>query len=437
MNCNIKGKRIFVSAIFLSLLLGSCKKEDSDIGLGLENELLNATMVDSFQINTYTIREDSLKTDELTTMLLGSYVDPVFGKTSSTIYTQFRPASPNPSVDMGITTVDSVRLYFRYSGYYGELDPQTFTVQRITERFYKDSAYYSDRSMTTDGIERMLSGSETVRPNYTANVVVGNDTLAPMLSLKLDNAMGLDILNAIAAGHLVSEATFNNYFYGLRIGVNNVSQPVNSGGILYLDPLHAQTKMVVYYTEGTVRKELAFPIGTSQARFEQFVHDYTGTPVGAQLSNPALGQKAFYTQSMAGVTTIMTIPGLSNLKNFGTNVLINKAELYLPAQYFIGDVYGPAPSNFLSFKLSNGKYSVTVDQGLLDPSYGGTYVDSKKAVTFNIGRHVQYILRGDLQNLGFKLANIGSGVTATRNVYNGQQTTNREKPYLKVYYTKY
>lgn len=442
MNSVVKGKRILVSAIFLSVqvgLLQSCKKEDSDVGLGLqpEDDLLNATLVDSFTIQTFTELEDSSRTDELSNCLLGSYVDPVFGKTTSTIYTQLGLATPGISVDMGITTVDSVQLQIRYSGYYGELDAQTFTVQRINQQFYKDTTHYSSTTFTTDGVELMKPGFETVTPNTTANVVVGTDTLNPLLLLHLNTSVGVDILNSAAGGSLASETAFNNFFFGLRIGVNNVSQPVNSGAILYFNMTDAQTRMVVYYTEGSTQKQLVLPVGTSQARFSHFTHDYTGTAIESQLATPSLGQKFFYTQSMAGVHSIINIPGLDNIKNLGKNIIINKAELYLPVEYFITAPYTPATANFLVYKKSDGAYAATYDQLADYTTYGGLYSDSKKAVVYNIGRHVQRIVRGDIENLGFKIVNGSSSVACSRNIYGGQQSSNREKPYLKVYYTKY
>lgn len=442
MNSFIKGKRILVSAIFLSvpgILLQSCKKEDSALGLGLqpEGDLLNATLVDSFAIETYTALEDSLRTDELSNCLLGSYVDPVFGKTTASFYTQLGLATPNPT--LGAFTIDSVHIRLRYASpsHYGALDPQTFSVQRITQQFYKDSDYYSSSELTTSGVELMLPGFETITPKTTGNTVLGNDTLDPMLVLRLNPSIGTDILNGVAGGNLASETAFNNFFYGLRIAVNNPAQAVNSGGILYFNLTDSDTRMVIYYTEGTTQKQMAFPISTNQARFSHFEHDYTGTPVADQLANPSQGQKFFYTQSMAGVHSIINIPGIDGLKKLGGNIIIHKAELSLPVQYFITAPYTPAAANFIVYKKTDGEYASTYDQLAQYSIYGGLYNDSQKAVVFNIGRHVQRMVKGEIENLGFKVLNGASSVAASRNVYAGQDSPNREKPYLKVYYTKY
>lgn len=444
MNCVMKGKRILGSAIFLSVLglsLHSCKKEDSAIGLDLqpEDEVLNALVVDTFALKTYSKKADSSVTDEtfVNENLVGSYVDPVFGKTTCTIYTQLGLSVPGVSVDMGITTIDSVHLQVKYYAYYGDLDPQTFTVQRITEKFSTDDTIRSTKVLTTDGVELVLPGTGTVTPDFTNNVIVGTDTIKPILLLKLDpNTIGADIMNGIGAGHLATETAFNDFFYGFRIGVDNPGQAVGSGGILYMDMKNTATKMVIYYTEGGVQKQLSFPVGENQARFSNFVHDYTGFPVADLLADPSLGQKTFYSQSTAGIDGIIEIPGIDGIKNLGTNIIIHRAELYLPVQNFIINEYKPASNNAIVYKTEDGRYANLID--ILDLStYSGVYVDSKKAVMFNIARHVQSIVKGEMPNLGFKLSGIGTSVSANRNIYNGQQTTNREKPYLKIYYTKF
>lgn len=435
------GRPVFGSALFFVAILfifNSCTKEKTDIGLGIqpEEDLLNATLVDSFQLETYTELEDSVRTDELSNCLLGSYVDPVFGKTTATIYTQLGLSTVGVTVDMPSTTVDSVKIYLRYSGYYGKLTAQTFSVQRLTERFYRDSTYYSNKTLTTDGNELIVSGKETITPNTTSNVVVGSDTLNPMLVIDLKPQLGTDILNAVAGGSLASESAFSDFFYGLRLAVDNPTQAVGQGGILYFNMGDAQTEMVIYYTESSVAKQLSFPISTNQARFSNFVHDYTGTPVADQLVDKTKGQTQFYAQTMGGVKGVLKISGINGLKDLG-NIIINKAEVSLPVQYYTSDPYTTTSAAFLFYNNADGGISVTLDQLSNYASYGGIYDDSKKAYTFNIGRHLQKLVKGELENLGFVINTGSSSVAGGRIIFNGTSTGYRAKPYLKVYYTKY
>lgn len=438
MNYFHKGKRVFGSAIFLFVLsasLFSCKKEATDVGLNIqpEDDIFNSSVIDTFGIESYTVLEDSLRTDELANVVVGSYVDPVFGKTTSTIYTQFGLGLPTSTVDL--ISVDSVRLQIKYAGKYANLDPQKFTVQRVTEKFYKDSPYYSNSVLTTDGIELVIPASATVTPNLTDTVYVGASGYEPMLILNLDTIVGKDILTAIPGGNLATQTAFDNFFYGLRIGVDNPGQSQGQGGLLYMNMLHAQTKMIIYYTSSTGAQQMSFPVGANQARFSSFTHDYTGTVVESAINTPALGQQFFYAQTMQGVEGVIKIKGIDDIKNLG-NVMINKAEVVLPIQYFTTDVYTPTGNAFLFYKTADGE-SVTTDQLSNAITYGGVYDDTKKAYVFNIGKHVQALVKGDIDNLGFVVNTSASSVAGGRIIFNGQGTPNREKPYLKVYYTKY
>ena len=72
-----------VSALLLLLLVATaCNKKDT--GLGKEiidpNALLNGITTDTFELYTYSILEDSTETKNASNVLLGSYIDPKFGK---------------------------------------------------------------------------------------------------------------------------------------------------------------------------------------------------------------------------------------------------------------------------------------------------------------------------------------------------------------------
>ena len=199
----------------------------------------------------------------------------------------------------------------------------------------------------------------------------------------------------------------------------------------------SQTKLIIYYTEAGSPKQVSFPIGSNQARFSHFTHDYTGTPVASALATKSLGQKFFYAQTMSGLKGVMKIKGIDGLKNLG-NIIINKAELYLPIQYYTTDPYTVTSNTFIFYSTDTvGSLSVMLDQIVSFATYGGSYSNAKKAYIFNFGRHLQQVVKGDLDNLGFVLNTASSSVSGGRIIFSGQNSPNREKPYFKVYYTKY
>ena len=124
------------SALLLIIVLysfNSCKKKESIAGKDIINdqEYLNST-TDTLDIITYTIAEDSTITDNPANAVLGSYVDPKFGKLEAYFYTQFRLATVNPDFgDITTIKVDSFVLALEYAGYYGDLSAQTFQVYEM------------------------------------------------------------------------------------------------------------------------------------------------------------------------------------------------------------------------------------------------------------------------------------------------------------------
>ena len=138
--------RILFLFLFMSVALISCKKKEYQLGSDLidQNSLLEGTSVDTFDILSYSIIEDSVISDNASNVLLGSYNDPLFGAFSSSFYTQLRLASADPNfADPSTIVIDSFVIGLEYLGYYGELDDQTFEVYQLDESLSIDSTYYS------------------------------------------------------------------------------------------------------------------------------------------------------------------------------------------------------------------------------------------------------------------------------------------------------
>jgi hypothetical protein len=79
---------IFVT-VFVSALLFSCTKNRTLGKDVIDSEsYMNGTTVDTFDLITYTIEEDSSITDNASNVVLGSYVDPKFGEFDASFYSQ-------------------------------------------------------------------------------------------------------------------------------------------------------------------------------------------------------------------------------------------------------------------------------------------------------------------------------------------------------------
>ncbi|HIN39411.1 MAG TPA: DUF4270 family protein, partial [Flavobacteriales bacterium] len=210
------------------------------------------------------------------------------------------------------------------------------------------------------------------------------------------------------------------------------------GGILYLDLVSPYTKLTLYYHDvDNDSMSFDFLIDAESARSNRFTHDYTGTEVGLQLQDPALGDSYVYVQPMAGVKVEIQIPHLLDwVKN--QNVAINKAELVLDVYDDGSLITYPNPENL--FILGAGVNTIITDQYEGASFFGGTYDATYKRYSFNIARYVHEILYNGRENDGLyliipnNLLFTGSVVSANRVVIGGPKNS-EQKMSLNLIYT--
>src|SRR5690606_33977804 len=120
----LKYLKITGAAIIL-LLFSFCKEPVLKDDSLLPDEKLGLVFTDTLTLIAHTVREDSLRTDEMPDNLLGKMDDPIFGKSYASVYFQLRLLTNNVDLGSGVQ-LDSAVLMLRYSGKYGDLTvPQT------------------------------------------------------------------------------------------------------------------------------------------------------------------------------------------------------------------------------------------------------------------------------------------------------------------------
>lgn len=230
----VRNTNIFRTFIILSLvaLLWSCKKEPDLLGLDLvpESDLLNHDFIDTITIQAYTVREDSVRTDELTTNLLGSIADPIFGTTTASIYTQFR--LPSTHIDFGTNpVVDSLILTLPYKGIYGDsMAVQNIKVYELSDTLSKDTSYYQ---FNTVNVNNEVIGQATFIPNTWKFDSVNGVKIYPHMRIALTQAFANKILSADSLT-LSANDKFLRVFKGLYLTSEKATSP-GTGSIMYLD----------------------------------------------------------------------------------------------------------------------------------------------------------------------------------------------------------
>ena len=419
--------RLFSYLIAGTLLFASCNDPDI-VGLDVQppSDQINLTFTDTATLRTFSIREDSLRTDEVSQFLLGSYTDSVFGRTDASIYAQ--ALLPNSNVNLGDSlALDSVVLTLAYSGYYGDTSTQQiFHVYRLTEDMDLSASYYSTKSFAYDPTEL---GSATITPAPNSNVAVGGDTLAPHIRIRLSDVLGDSLLQMSANNQLTSNENFLSLFKGLYIKADSIT---SNGAIYYFNLLAGQSKLTLYYSSGADDSlNFSFVFTTESARTTHFNHDYSLSPI--QFNDSITGDSLVYVQSMAGVKTKILLPNLMNFISNGM-IAVNKAELEITITDN-SDNRLAVPDKLLVLGIdASGTPLFLPDQFEGSSYYGGTYDAATRKYKFNIARYIQNILTGDQQNYGLYLAVSGGVVQANRAILaGGSHPTYRMK--LNLYYT--
>lgn len=424
--------RYILPVFLLILLVGACKKKTPDnIGLPFlpDSDVLGAEFTDTLELITHTVKDDSLRTDEVTTLLLGVVNDPVFGVTKSSVFSQFVLSKTNPSFGTN-PVLDSAVLSLVYNNrqYYGTLEQVKFHVYEVTEAMKKESNYYSDQ-IVAFGTQL---GSAYIKPSVTDSVQVDTLKYPPHLRIHLDKAFFQDFISNPT--FYSSNSTLQTKFKGVHVATSSGTAP-GQGAILYMDMVHTYSRLTLFYHNSTDTTSYHFPISKDCARFTHFEHDYSGaTNVLSQLnSSPSSQEATVYVQAMAGVRTMVTLPGLKDMFG-GKKVAINKAELVIPID----------PLQVDSPFTQVNKMVVTIADSipLTIPDYnegatyfGGDYDADNKEYRLNIARYVQQVIDGKRELKPLYLFPKDRAIVAQRVVLKGGSKANSVRMKLKIAYT--
>lgn len=420
---------------FLCLSVAGCKEpEITTLGILPDSDKLGLLNNDTSTLISFTIPDDSIRSDETSLNLLGVYNDPVFGTAKASVYTQVRLSAEN--LDFGNASdlvVDSVILSLVYGGIYGNTSPQSFKVFELTENIYKDSNYYSTRAFLYNSVE--IGTAANITPNLTDSAVVGGVKEPPQLRIPLNNSTGDKLIKGTSDVY-VSNGNFLNYFKGVFIVADTaVLPPSGDGAILYFDLLNAYSKLTVYYRNlaDTDTLKFDFLINENCARMTSFKFNRSGTSI---FTNDTLnGNNLIYIQSMSGAKSKIKLPFLENYLEKG-RVAVNKAEIIFNVEDNSTDVFSPHANLFLTNIDSAGNAGFLIDQ--FEENYGGSYNPATGQYVFDITRHIQYLFTGFYEgknsDYGLYLMAGGKAVNASRTILKGNKNPGGGVK-LKISYT--
>ena len=424
-------KLFFLLFVLATLLISACKKKDTLVGQGVLNpeDYLNGITTDTFDLETYTIAEDSIITSNPPNTVLGSYKDPKFGGFNASFYTQFRLGSLNPVFgDPSQIVMDSFVLALKYVGYYGDLSAQTFEIYELDEDLSIDSNYYSfsTKNLKSSNLVRIGMGTITPKPNQTS--IVGGDSLDAQLRIQLDTNFAKNlVLEANNGTAFLTNEAFITFFKGFYVKTNNPSQASGQGAAFYFNLNDAASKLTMYFKLAGINKTFDFLINSSCADFTHLEINNSGTSISAILQNQSLGVNEFYAQAFKHRAVVK----IKHINSLPANTIIHKASLTLPIQFQTGYRFVPGVSISVAAKLKS------TDQYYTSLGTFGGFEEYEKHFRIDVRDYIQAVLKGGIDNTGLVISPRYFINSAERIIFNGKNTSNKKKPQLIVTYTTF
>ncbi len=308
------------------LVLISCNLDRENLSLTVGEEFSDLTtrviLIDTLQIEASTFKFDSIITSNTTRVLVGSYTDPVFGKTTSDSYLELIPTDGD--FDLRDDAVyDSIALIMKYDRYfYNDTIPQQrFTVYEVTDNIKTDNdSFYNTTTFETN-------------ENPIGDIVFeARPTKGDSLHISIDQAYGQLLFDRLNDNTINDIDDFLNRYNGIQIRPD-----AQNTAVLGFSPSPLNTYLRLYYTVPDEIEDQEYEKDFSINNTKLFNHiesDRTGTifqNLNSQ-ENDALPSVASdnksYIQAGTGIALKVEIPHIKNLFDVaGENGVLMSANL--------------------------------------------------------------------------------------------------------------
>ena len=312
---------MFAPVGILLLLLASCADDDSSFPVGedwVESDT-RVLYIDTMTVTSSTFKFDSVQVSSTDRLLLGAYTDPIFGRTTSKIFTQLSNSTYTLDDD---AVFDSIALILNYDDY-----------------FYNDTT-----QVQTLRIHEVLQDIKTADDGYFYNTTtfnynedtVGEVTYTPRpiredsLHLRLDDTYGSLIFSEIQDNEINNADEFLRYHRGL-----------------VLEPDAANTTILGFLPTSTVRIYYSIPGEVEEDDTNSFDMTFNSTYTFHNISSDRSGtyfeslteqeeevdsdgtNDMSYIQSGVSLATRIDIPNLAGLDYIEGNGTLLAANLVI------------------------------------------------------------------------------------------------------------
>jgi len=446
-------KNLIGATLLLLVVVCGCKMGDKTLGVdtlpGIK--ILDTRYYqDSTSIITSILKDDSIWVNRPTYNLLGSFNDPVFGRTDASFAAQFR-LTYNPNYGAN-AVLDSIFLIMTYKKIYGDTlnRDQTFSTQTLKVYELEGDLSYESKYRSSYNIKERLAntmklvGTYGFTPKFVADSLK-TDTTEQVIKMSLDTTLGNRLLR-IDPAKMKNNDEFLKVFKGLYISATPISQIgtlVSINASKSTSTLGIEPTILLYYhdSKSDTIHDFSYYVTPNSANVSSYFHDYTSAGFKPSLDSPTISDTLIYIQPTGGIKSKISIPSLSAWKDSG-NYLINSAILTFHVdtttskykKYSIPDkLYLILPK-----KDADGNDVFPADKVISSSYYGGFYDATTDTYSFNVTQHLQQLVNGAIpvNSKEFYLVHSDRNNTAQRVVLKGYGSK-KAAPKLNVTYTRY
>jgi len=425
-------------AILLLVVAWGCKQGDQTLGVDL---LPGVKILDTryhqekTSISTSVYTDTKIRVDRPKYNLLGSFNDPVFGRTDASFVAQFR--LPFYRAFLPTAAIDSAVLIMTYKTIYGDtVSSQNLQVYELASSLNYEAKYLSSFNVGNLAATEPIGTGNFIPKFRTDSTKV--DTTTQVIRVRLKNSFGSSLIG-IDSLNLASSDLFLKVFKGLYIR----STPISRKGTLVsiinapmANTTESNPRIFLYYHDAkSDTLSYGCEITTNSANVASYVHDYSNAKFYTNLNKENNTDSLIYIQPTGGIKSKILVPSLSTWKD-SANYAINKATLTFHADTIMSDSRRYEMPKRLYLTLDSlGTEIFPADTKLSSSYYGGFYDATTATYSFNVTQHLQQIITGKKQNYAFYLVQSERNFSAKRVVLKGLGSS---KPVeLNIAYTIY
>lgn len=417
-------KLLFISALSLGLFTQCYLPSDylnNDSVPGQERLFVKTDT--SFIVSAHTIEYDTAYIINFGEIVLGSINNNVFGRTKTSFMSELRLSFKDH--DFGDSpTVDSIFLFLRINGYYGNKSiPLTVNVYELSDSIQQDSLY-SVFSPVTNMIHPTPIGTTTYHGESFLKVPISNEWANKLLLA--DSAT------------MATQDSFSKYIYGLYVAAEYLNEPGKA--MYYFNYTDVRNSLTLWYTktqaDTAVHVKFDYQFTAFTPRNMRIEHDKS-TAVPSQaiigLNDTITQDSVFYLQGLAGTKGVIKLLDIAAWAD-SMPIIINRAELQIEPETpsFFEQDSTLTPINI--FKMYQKKLIPISDLAFASSTFGGNYSKSRGYYSFNITNHIQDLLLEDSPDVNIYLESRSRYSRASQTILRSGSNSRRIK--LIITYTK-